>query len=57
MEKYPVLSTENYSQNNRYNLKTLDPNLNSNKGSGHKSHLNLFQYSKRPSKYLKTLTI
>ena len=57
MEKFPVLSTENYSKNNRYNLKTLDPNLISNKGSGHKSHLNLFQYSKGPPKYLKTLTI
>ena len=57
MENSKTLSNGNYINKNRMNLKTISNDLELKITNSHKSHLNLFKFSKRSPKYLKNLSI
>ena len=57
MKNSKTLSNDNYINKNKINLKTVSNDMNLKITNSHKSHLNLFKFSKRPPKYLKNLSI
>ena len=57
MEHLHTLSKQNYKNNIKTIINTSPTILNLKTTNGHKSHLNMFKFSKRAQNYLKPLTI